>query len=70
MEIVAGEIALLVANPTPSVLHYKISEPDNKKHAWIILQVNDKSDRLQLVPLEGEVVTIENESVQLLTTSK
>lgn len=66
----AGEIALLVANPTRSVFHYKISEPDNKKRVWTILQVNDKSDRLQPVPLEGEVVTIESESVQLLTTSK
>lgn len=66
----AGEIALLVTNPTPNAFRYRISGSGNEKRTWTILQVNDKSDHVQPLPMDGEIVTLERETIQFLTTSK
>ncbi len=64
----AGEIALLIANPTQSPVQYEVKGVEG--HSIQLLQVNDESDRAQTLQVQGNRLEIGKESVQLIVAAK
>jgi len=69
----AGEIALLVANPTDAATTWRVNLSDGRRLADFkatLWQVNDASDQIQMVALSGATVNIAANTVQLLVLSR
>lgn len=60
----ADETALLIANPTQSSICYRITGLEDRPIR--LLQVDDHSDAIQSVAVDGDTVEIGGYTVQLL----
>ena len=64
----AGEIALLIANPTDMPVKYTISGVDARRLA--LFQVSDASEQVQSLTLTGNVMGIGGNSVQMVAIAR
>jgi len=61
----SGETVLLIANPEDTPLRYSITGTEGRRLA--LSQVNDASDQVQSLTVDGPVIEIGGETVQMVT---
>lgn len=61
----SGETVLLIANPEETPLRYSITGTEGRRLA--LSQVNDASDQVQSLTVDGPVIEIGGETVQMVT---
>jgi len=61
----AGKVAVLLANPTASPIHYKLNGLNGIK--YILQQVSDSSESLNVKEVNGNEIEIGSYTVQLIT---
>lgn len=64
----AGEIALLIANPTDMPVRYTISGAG--VHRLALSQVSDTSEQVQLLTVTGNVIEVGSNTVQMVVIAK